>query len=159
MFQLKYFEKKKISKRHFLKICIWYLINNLIIYSFIPSSRLRIFLLKLFGATIGTNVIIHPYTNIKYPWKFKIGDNSWIGARVWVDNIENVEIGNNCCISQEVYFCTGNHNYKKQNFELSAEKIVIGNNSWIGAKSVISPGVEIKENSIIKLNSMISKRN
>ena len=115
MFQLKNFKKKKISKLHLLKICFWYLINNLIIYSFIPSSKIRVFLLKIFGAKIGSNIIIRPYTNIKYPLNLEIGDNSWIGARVWIDNISKVKIGNNCCISQEVYFCTGNHDYKNKN--------------------------------------------
>ena len=84
MFQLKQFQKKKISKLHFFKIGLWYLVNNLIIYSFIPSTKIRIFFLRLFGSKIGTNVTIHPYTNVKYPWKLKIGNNSWIGARVWM---------------------------------------------------------------------------
>lgn len=159
MFNLRSFKKKKISTSHFLKICLWYLVNNLIIYSFIPSSKLRILLLRLFGSSIGNNVIIHPYTSVKYPWKLKVGNNSWIGARVWIDNIESVEIGDNCCISQEVYFCTGNHNFKREEFDLIAEKIIIKNNCWIGAKSVLSPGVIVQDNSIIKLNSTIFKRN
>ena len=79
-----------------------------------------------------------------------------IGARVWVDNIENVEIGNNCCISQEVYFYTGNHNYKKQNFELSAEKKLL--EIIRGSAKVYIPGVEIKENSIIKLKQWFQRK-
>ena len=157
MFELKTYKKKKLAYFHFLKIGIWYLINNIIVYSFIPSSKLRIFLLKIFGAKIGNNVVIHPYTNIKYPWKLKIGDNCWIGARTWIDNIDVVIIGNNCCISQDVYFCTGNHNFKKKEFDLIPEKILINDNCWIGAKSVIYPGVSLNKNSIIKMNSSVTK--
>jgi putative colanic acid biosynthesis acetyltransferase WcaF len=157
MYELKFFKKKKITKLHFLKISIWYLINNIIFFSFIPSSKLRIFFLKMFGATIGNNVIIHPYTNIKYPWKLKIGNNCWIGARVWVDNISYVKIGDNCCISQDVYFCTGNHNYKKKEFDLISEPIEINNNCWIGAKSILCPGVKLKANTIVKINTVINK--
>ena len=155
MFNLSSFKKKKISRGHFLKIAIWYLINNLIIYSFFPSSKLRIFLLKLFGAKIGKNVVIHPYTSIKYAWKFEIGDDSWVGARVWVDNIHKVKIGKNCCISQEVYFCTGNHNYKKKEFDLTGEMITINDNCWIGAKTILCPGVNLNKNTIVKINSLI----
>jgi putative colanic acid biosynthesis acetyltransferase WcaF len=157
MFELKTYKKKKLAYFHFLKISIWYLINNIIVYSFIPSSKLRIFLLKIFGAKIGKNVVIHPYTNIKYPWKLKIGDNCWIGARTWIDNIDDVIIGNNCCISQDVFFCTGNHNFKKKEFDLIPEKILINDNCWIGAKSIIYPGVSLNKNSIIKMNSSVTK--
>jgi len=157
MFELDSYKKKKISSFHFLKVSIWYLINNFLVYSFIPSSALRVFFLKIFGAQIGKNVKIHPYTNVKYPWKLRIGDNCWIGARTWIDNIENVIIGNNCCISQDVYFCTGNHNFKKKEFDLIAEQIIIYDNCWIGAKSIICPGVSLKKNSIIKINTTITK--
>jgi len=157
MFELRSFKKRKISKLLFIRISIWYLINNFIIYSFFPSSKLRVFLLKIFGAKIGENVIIHPYTSIKYPWKLEIGADSWIGARVWIDNIHNVKIGKNCCISQDVYFCTGNHNYKKKEFDLTGEMICVSNNCWIGAKSILCPGVVVKENSIIKINSLLKK--
>ena len=157
IFKLDSFQKKKLTKLRFLKISIWYLVNNLIIYSFFPSSKLRILLLKLFGATIGKKVIIHPYTNIKYPWQLEIGDYSWIGARVWIDNIANVKIGKNCCISQDVYFCTGNHNFKKEEFDLMSEDITINDNCWVGAKSVLCPGVNLKENSIIKVNTTLKK--
>ena len=157
MIELKNFKKNKISKIDFLKKSIWYLINNLIICSFLPSTRIRVLLLKIFGAKIGLNIIIHPYTNIKYPWKLKIGDNCWIGARVWIDNIANVKIGNNCCISQDVYFCTGNHDFKKKEFDLISEEIIIEDNCWVGAKSILSPGVKLKQNSIVKINTLVKK--
>ena len=157
MFELEKFKKKKFSKLHLMKICLWYLINSFIIYSFLPSSKIRIFFLKLFGAKIGSNVIIHPFTNIKYPWNLDIGDNCWIGARVWIDNISNVRIGNNCCISQDVYFCTGNHDFKKKEFDLISEQITINDNCWIGAKSVLSPGINLESGSVIKINSLVNK--
>jgi putative colanic acid biosynthesis acetyltransferase WcaF len=157
MFNLKLFKKKEISKIHWLKIAAWYLINNIIIYSFIPSSSMRIFLLKMFGASIGKNVVLHPYINVKYAWKLKVGENSWIGARVWIDNISDVKIGKNCCISQDVYFCTGNHNYKKKKFDLISEEIIINDNCWIAAKSILCPGVNLKKNSIVKISTTIKK--
>jgi putative colanic acid biosynthesis acetyltransferase WcaF len=69
--------------------------------------------------------------------KLKIGDNCWISARKWIDNIDDVIIGNDCCISQDVYFCTGNHNFKKKGFDLIPEKILINDNCCIGAKFIL----------------------
>lgn len=156
--KLSKFKKQKIYHKNYLKNFFWFLINNLIINSFIPSSNLRKFLLTFFGAKIGVGVTIKPKIYIKFPWKLKIGNNSWIGEKVWIDNIEMVSIGDDCCISQGVYFCTGNHDFKKETFDLIAEKIEVKNNSWIAAKAKIGPGVIIKESSFIKLGEIIVKK-
>ena len=119
MIDLKKFKKPGIYKDKNLFInVLWYLINNLFFNSFIPGSKLRIIILNLFGADISKSAYIKPRVYIKFPWKLKIGKYSWIGEKVWIDNIDHVEIGNNCCISQGVYFCTGNHDFKKETFDL-----------------------------------------
>lgn len=153
MINLDKFENKKLHnnfKSHF-----WYIINNLILNSFFPFSNIKVFVLRLFGAKIGKNVIIKPYIKVKYPWNLKIGDNSWIGEEVWIDNLEEVLIDENCCISQGVYLCTGSHNFKSEKFDLIKEKIVIKRSSWIGAKAVICPGVTVEESSFIKAGEIV----
>ena len=109
MINLDKFENKKLHNN--IKSHFWYIINNLILNSFFPFSNIKVFVLRLFGAKIGKNVIIKPYIKVKYPWNLKIGDNSWIGEEVWIDNLEEVLIDENCCISQGVYLCTGSHNF------------------------------------------------
>ena len=42
-------------------------------------------------------------------------------------------------------------------FDLIPEKILINDNCWIGAKSIIYPGVSLNKNSIIKMNSSVTK--
>ena len=37
------------------------------------------FLLRLFGAKIGKNVVIRPSVKITYPWKLTLGDYAWVG--------------------------------------------------------------------------------
>ena len=51
--------------------------------------------------------------NIKYPWNLEVGDYTWIGENVWIDNLVKVRIGSNVCISQGAMLLCGNHNYKK----------------------------------------------
>lgn len=157
MFNLNKFDNPKLYQKKILLNVIWYLINNLYLNSCLPSIKIKIFLLKIFGAKIGKNVIIKPYVKIKFPWKLHIGKNSWIGEGVWIDNIELVVIKDNCCISQEVYFCTGNHNLKEKKFDLTAKKIIIGRSCWIAAKSIIGPGINLKPNTFIKLGSVVTR--
>ena len=133
----------------------WYLVNALFFKnSLIVISRLKVWLLRLFGAEIGRGVVIKPGVNIKYPWKLEIGDHSWIGEEVWIDNLAKVSIGNNVCISQGAMLLTGNHNYKKTSFDLMIEPITVENGAWIGAQSVVCPGVQCKSHSILSVGSV-----
>ena len=125
--------------------------------SLIPFSGLKIRLLRLFGARIGKGVRIKPSLNIKYPWKLEIGDYTWIGEGVWIDNLAKVTIGNNACLSQGAMLFTGNHNYKKNSFNLILGEITIENGAWIGAKSLVCPGVKANSHSMLTANSVATK--
>ncbi len=137
------------------KFYFWYLVNIFLINNRLPLSSFKIFLLKLFGAKIGYGVIINSKINIKFPWKLHVGNNCWIGSDVWIDNTEEVIIENDCCISQGVYIVTGNHDFKKESFDYYGKKVKIGSHSWIGAKSIICPGANIKKDSFVKIGSII----
>ena len=149
------YQKKKISDVSLIKYFFWYLIENIVINSFIPGSFFKVSILRLFGAKIGKNVIIKPYVKVKFPWKLEIGNDSWIGEKVWIDNIAKVTIGNNTSISQGVYFCTGNHDFNIETFDLDAKEIKVGNNCWIAAKAIIKPGTIIEDQTFIKIGSII----
>lgn len=134
---------------------IWYYINVTFINTyFLPSSSLKKFLLKLFGAKIGIGVVIKPKVNIKYPWKLTIGNYTWIGEQVWIDNLDDVIIGESCCLSQGAMLLCGNHDFKKTSFDLIVKPITLKNGSWVGAKSVVCPGVTLEENAILSVGSI-----
>ena len=136
----------------------WYFINVIFFKSsFFPFNFLKIFLLQLFGCSLGKGVVIKPNVNIKYPWKLSLGNYVWIGERVWIDNLDNVTIGNHVCISQGAMLICGSHNYKKQSFDLITKEITLNDGVWIGAKSIILPGVVAESHAILSAGSVISK--
>lgn len=137
-------------------VCVlWYFVNVVFFVShIIPLSGLKVWLLKLFGAKVGRSVVIKPGVNIKYPWKLVIGDYSWIGEDVWIDNLDQVIIGSNVCISQGAMLLCGNHNYKKTTFDLMVSEIILEEGVWIGAKSVVCPGVTCKTHAILSVGSI-----
>ena len=142
------------SERKVLKI-IWYFINILVLKnSFIVSTRFKVFILKIFGARIGDNVVIKPRVNIKYPWNLKIGNNTWIGENVWIDNLDMVTIGDNVCLSQGSMILCGNHNYKKKSFDLILKPIIIEDGAWLCAKALLCPGSIMKSHSILTAGSV-----
>jgi putative colanic acid biosynthesis acetyltransferase WcaF len=146
----------KVQKSKFSQI-LWYFTNAIIFKSAIfPINKLKIVLLKGFGAKIGVGCIIKPNVNIKYPWELKLGDNVWIGENVWIDNLATVSIGSNSCLSQGVTFITGTHDFTSTQFETITKPIQIGSNVWIGAKSTVGPGVELCDFVIISMGATIT---
>lgn len=138
-------------------LILWYLVNVLVVSNrLLPISSIKIRFLRIFGASIGNNVFIKPGVNIKYPWFLTVGDDSWIGENVWIDNLCEVNIGRNVCISQGAMLLTGNHDYKSRSFDLIVGKIELEDGVWIGAKSIVCPGVTCETHSILSVNSVAS---
>lgn len=141
-----------------MKVIIWYLVNICFLNcSWNPSSGFRIWLLRFFGAQIGRGVVIKPSVNIKYPWNLSIGDYTWIGENVWIDNLSQVTIGSNVCISQGAMLLCGNHNYKRPTFDLIVKPITIEDGAWVGAQSTVCPGVTMHSHSVLAVGSIASK--
>lgn len=140
------------------KRILWYFINILFFQSPLnPFIGLKVFLLRLFGARIGKNLCIKPAVNIKYPWKLSIGDNVWIGENVWIDNLADVIIENNVCISQGAMLLCGNHDYKKDSFDLMIGTIVIKEAAWVGARTTVCPNVTISDGAVLTVGAVATK--
>ncbi|WP_299228508.1 WcaF family extracellular polysaccharide biosynthesis acetyltransferase [uncultured Psychroserpens sp.] len=138
-----------------VKIVLWYLVNILFFKNPLNVfSGLKVFWLRIFGAKIGTGVVIKPSVNIKYPWKLTIGNYCWIGEAVWIDNLDEVVIEDHVCISQNALLLCGNHNYKSSEFDLMIAPIALKEGSWIGAKSIVSSGVIVHSHAVLSLGSV-----
>ena len=124
----------------FAKRALWLLVAQPVFASNWISSSLRVRILRLFGARVGTGAVIKPAVQVKYPWHLELGDHCWIGERVWIDNLTTVRIGANCCVSQGAYLCTGNHDWSEPGFGLMIAPIQLCEGSWAGAKCVLTPG-------------------
>ena len=124
------------GKSLFIEI-IWQVFFKQLVSSSFPGTIWRKIILRLFGANLGKKIRLSPGLKIKMPWRLSIDDYSWIGEDTWIDNLAIVEIGKNVCVSQGVYFCTGNHDFKKESFNLKCQPIIVAEESWIGAKCLI----------------------
>jgi putative colanic acid biosynthesis acetyltransferase WcaF len=137
------------------KRILWYLCSWLFIKTAVPyPSSLKRRMLILFGARVGAGLVIKPNVNIKYPWFLEIGDNVWIGEYAWIDNLCEVKIGSNVCISQGAYILTGNHDYRKPEFDLIIRPVRIASGVWIGAKSVVCPGAVLESHAVLTVGSV-----
>ena len=121
----------------------------------VPSMVKRA-VLRLFGARIGKGVVIKPRVNIHLPWKLSVGDFTWIGEEAFILNLEPVCIGTNCCISQRAFLCTGSHDYRELDMPYRNRPIRIGDGAWVGAQSLVAPGVNIGKETVVTAGSIVT---
>jgi|SRR5581483_1785620 putative colanic acid biosynthesis acetyltransferase WcaF len=141
-----------------IKECLWLCIS-LMLFRLCPFSfsALKRAVLRAFGARIGRGVVIKPQVKITFPWKLEIGDHVWLGEECWLLNLDRITIGNNVCISQRAFLCTGNHNYKSRTFDLAVKPIVIMDGGWIGAGAWVGPGVVVHSHAVLTAGSIATQ--
>lgn len=141
-----------------LKKIIWFLISSTLYQTnLFPFSKIKVIILRLFGAKIGSGVNIKPLVYIKYPWRLEIGNNVWIAEKVWIANESMVKIGHNVCLSHEVLILCGGHDYKKVAFNVYNYPLTIEDGVWLGAQSAVLGGIKIGSHAVLAMKSVANK--
>jgi putative colanic acid biosynthesis acetyltransferase WcaF len=137
---------------------LW-LVVSFILFRLCPFSfsGLKCAVLRLFGAKIGQGVTLKPQVKITFPWKLTVGNHVWLGEECWLLNLEPIVIGNNVCISQRAFLCTGSHDFKSPTFDLITRPIKLEDGAWIGAGAWIGPGVTVGSQAVLTAQSVASK--
>lgn len=117
------------------------------------SSRLRVAVLRLFGADIGQGVIFRPRTRVKFPWKLRVGDRSWIGEGVWFHNQDHVTVGSDVVLSQEAFVTTGSHAIRRD-MALITKPVVIEDGAWVTTRCIVLGGTRIGRSAVLTPNSV-----
>jgi putative colanic acid biosynthesis acetyltransferase WcaF len=115
----------------------------------------RRFLLRLFGAHIGRDVIIRPTATITYPWKLSIGDYAWVGDDVVLYSLADITIGAHAVVSQRSYLCAGSHDMQLASFPIFGKPIVVGPQAWVASDVFVAPGVTIGEGCVVGARSSV----
>jgi acetyltransferase-like isoleucine patch superfamily enzyme len=88
---------------------------------------------------------------------FSIGSKSFINSGVMVDVSSAVSIGRNCLIGDCVVIQDSNYHEIDEESGVKTKPVLIGSNVWIGRNSIILPGVEIGDHSVIGAGSVVTK--
>lgn len=132
-----------------LLVYAWQLAELLLVSNRLQvSSRLRVAVLRRFGAKIGTGVVFRPRTRVKSPWNLEIGDRCWIGDGVWFHNRDRITVGHDAVISQEAYLTTGAHAFRSD-MGLITKPIVIEDGAWITSRCVVLGGSHVGRSALV----------
>lgn len=110
---------------------------------------------------IGTKTVIEDYVTVNNGiGDVVIGDRTLVGISCVV--IGPVTMGNDIMLAQHVVMSGLNHGYQDINLPISEQpcttaEIVIEDEAWIGANSVITAGVRIGKHSIVAAGSVVTK--
>lgn len=112
---------------------------------------------ELFGS-IKEGIFIEPEFRCSYGYNIHIGKNFYAGFNCVIVDNGLVKIGDNCILSPQVGIYTQAYPLKAeervQGYEYT-KPVIIGNNVWVGAGSIINPGVVIGDNVMIAPGSVV----
>lgn len=122
-----------------------------------PCFGFRRWWLRLFGASVGSEVHVYPSAHVYFPWNLQIGDWSAIGEWALIYNLGMVRIGERTTLSQRVHVCAGTHDYRDPAMPLLKPPVSIQNSAWICADAFIGPGVTVHEGAVVGARSVVVK--
>lgn len=120
----------------------------------------ELFYQKSCGAC-GKTLCVMPNTIMSYAQRIFFGDFVYINSNTLIVAKEKIEIGNNVLIGPNVIINSGMHNYNDSSKTIreqghACKPITIQDDVWIGANSVIMPGVTIEKGAIIGAGSIVT---
>jgi len=126
-------------------------------------NRLRTRLYRAFGLTVGPRTIILGHIELSGAgniWKkFRIGADCQITSPLYVDLNGEVTIGSGVALAHHVVLVTSTHEPGPETQrcgKLKVAPIVIEEGCWIGAGTMVLPGVTIGRGSIIAAGAVVA---
>ncbi len=126
------------------------------------SNRIKSFLLRRRGASIGKQVKMWRDVWVADPKNLVIGDNVTIGKSAMLISVDKIHIGNRVMIGHGSQLITAGHGIpdeqgKMRTADPVTAPITIADDAWLGASAIILPGVTVGEGAIVAAGAVVTK--
>lgn len=115
----------------------------------------RRFLLRRFGATIGTAAHPYPSSQIWAPWNLVMEARSCLGPKANCYSAVRIVLEEDCVVSQGAHLCSASHDFRDPDFPLVTGSITIGREAWVAAEAFIGPGVHIGHAAVVGARTVV----
>jgi len=122
-----------------------------------PLYRWRVWLLRLFGCQVQGRPFVSSSAIIKMPWNLVLEDRACLGAHSEVFNLARVTLRARCTVAQQVYLCTGSHDFNQPELPLVVGTITIGADAFLGARAFVMPGVEVGTGAVVAACAVVTQ--
>jgi putative colanic acid biosynthesis acetyltransferase WcaF len=122
-----------------------------------PANGWRLLVLRLFGAHLHGRPFVHARARITQPWNLTLHDRACLGDHAQAYALGPIEIGADATIAQEAYLCTGTHDFTSPALALLTAPIHVGRGAFVGAHSLILPGLSLGEGCIIGAGAVVTR--
>jgi acetyltransferase-like isoleucine patch superfamily enzyme len=114
---------------------------------------------------IGAHTLFEPdvWITAPDPARIRIGTGCFLNIGTMVASVSLVEIGDHCMLANNCFVTDGNHRFDDPDRPVPWQGFTtkgptrIGDNTWLGANSVVTSGVTIGERCVIGANSVVTK--
>lgn len=154
-----------ISFKKMFFILIYYIIGKHLIDTPLPGSGIamsfRAFLCKRIFKSYKVGAKIHSNVDFGSGINVEIGENSSLNRGAWIGN--DTIIGDNVMMGPNISIISGSHNFDNLDAPIIEQgapprkPVIIGNDVWIGTKTIILPGVRVGNHAIIGSGSVVTK--
>lgn len=128
---------------------------NLITY--FPSHTIRKLCFRAAGLRMPMSSSMHMGCRFYHPGGIRIGHDTIIGDRCFLDGRDELIIGNHVDIASQVLIYNSQHDIHADNFNAVQGKIVIHDYVFIGPRAIILPGVTIGKGAIVAAGAVVTK--
>lgn len=112
----------------------------------------------------GKHIRIHSRTSIRNAHNISMGNNVRItmDCCIWAEQNSKIVFGNDVLVGPGVKMFCGNHGIELNGTPITFQErkeadIIIGNDVWIGANSVVTSGVTINDGAVVAAGSVVTK--
>jgi maltose O-acetyltransferase len=124
------------------------------------GGRLRASLLRHAGFAVGSGTVVHGTPRINGIGALSVGDDCEIGVECTFDLSEPITIGDRVTLGYQVMVLTSTHELgpgERRAGEWKAMPVSIESGAWIGARSILLPGVTVGRGAVVAPGSLVNK--
>lgn len=108
------------------------------------------------GVKIGKGSTIHMGCKFFQPKGVKIGEDTIIGDKAFLDGRDELVIGNHVDIASEVMIYNSEHDLNNPEFSAISEPVIIDDYVFVGPRAIILPGVRIESGAVVGAGAVVT---